>query len=237
MPTVLITGANQGLGLEFTRQYAADGWQVIACCRTPEAADDLRAIADETGTVDIEKLDVRDHAAIEALGEKLAGLPLDVLINNAGIIGPQPLDDHIEEQHFGSMNYDIWRDVIETNTYAPLKMAETFLPHLEAGEQKKLVNISSNVSSIAEMTIPAIAYASSKSALNRAMTIVADRLRERGIIVAMFCPGYVKTRMDMYGYAMVEIEQSINGLRPLIADLTLEHSGTLRDYTGRTIPW
>ena len=174
----------------------------------PTKADELQALARANPSVVIEKLDVTDHAGIEALGAKLAGQPLDILLNNAGIIGPVPIRENVHRQHFGSMEYDVWQEVIETNTFGPLKMAETFLEHLKAGEQKKLVNISSNVSSIAEMTIPAIAYASSKSALNRAMTIVAEQLKQDGIIVALFCPGYVKTRMDSHGYAMVEIEES-----------------------------
>ena len=87
------------------------------------------------------------------------------------------------------------------------------------------------------MTIPGIAYATSKTALNRSMTIVADQLKERGIIVAMFCPGHVKTRMDAFGHAMVEIEQSISALRPLIAALTIQDTGSFRNYEGRTIAW
>lgn len=237
MPSILITGANQGLGLEFTRQYSADGWDVIACCRTPEAADALRELADETPRVVMEKLDVCDHAAIDALGKKYTGIPLDILLNNAGIVGPVPIAEHTHRQHFGTMDYEVWRNVMATNTFAPVKMAETFVENLAAGEQKKIVNISSQVSSIAEMCIPSIAYASSKTALNRAMTIVAAQLKERGIVVAMFCPGYVKTRMDAFGYAMVEIEASINALRPLIAALTIDDSGSFTSHEGRKIAW
>lgn len=237
MATILLTGANQGLGLEFTRQYAADGWDVIACCRTPETGDALRALADDNSVITIEQLDVRDHAAIEALGTKYAATPIDVLLNNAGMIGPVPVADHIHRQHFGSMDYDVWRDVIETNTFAPIKLAETFIDNLAASEQKKLVNISSNVGSIAERCQPAIAYATSKSALNRATTIVAEQLKDRGIIVALFCPGAVKTRMNGWGNANVDIEPSVSSLRPLIESLTISDTGSFRDYTGRTIAW
>ncbi|MDP6415592.1 MAG: SDR family NAD(P)-dependent oxidoreductase, partial [Gammaproteobacteria bacterium] len=187
-------------------------------------------------TISIEKLDIRDHAAIGALGQKYTNMPLDILLNNAGIIGPIPIAEHIERQHFGKMDYEVWRDVIETNTFAPVKMAETFIDNLAAGEQKKLVNISSQLASITERIIPAIAYSSSKTALNRTMTIIADQLKERGIIVAIFCPGQVKTRMD-FGSATVEIEQSISALRPLIAALTLDDTGSFRDHEGRTIAW
>lgn len=237
MPSILITGANQGLGLEFTRQYAADGWDVIACCRKPEAADVLTRLATENPRVTIERLDVCDHAAIDTLGKKYAGKPLDILLNNAGIVGPVPIAEHTHRQHFGTMDYDVWRTVIETNTFAPVKLAETFVDNLAAGEHKKLINISSQIASMSEMAIPSIAYSSSKTALNRAMTIIAGQLKERGIIVGLFCPGYVKTRMDAFGYATVEIEASISALRPLIAALTMEDTGSFRGHDGRIIPW
>jgi len=237
MPTILVTGANRGLGLEFVRQYAADGWNIVACCRFPDAADELQSLAATNSSITIEPLDVTDFAAIDALAKKYAGLPIDVLLNNAGIIGPIPIADHIKRQHFGSMDYGVWEEVLRVNTLAPVKMAEAFLENVAASEQKKIVTVSSTVGSITSMTVPALAYASSKSAVNRAMTIVAANLKKRGIIVAMFCPGYVKTRMDTYGYATVEIVDSIAALRPMIADLTIEHTGCYRGHDGRVIPW
>jgi NAD(P)-dependent dehydrogenase (short-subunit alcohol dehydrogenase family) len=237
MPTILITGANRGLGLEFTRQYAADGWHVIACCRQPADADELNALTAENAEIVVEQLDVNDFSAIDVLAEKYSAKAIDVLLNNAGIIGPIPIAENIERQRFGSMEYDVWADVIRTNTFAPLKMAEAFLENVAVSEQKKIVNISSTVGSISEMTIPGVAYASSKSALNRAMTIVASQVKERGVIVAMYCPGYVKTRMDAFGYAMVEIPESIAALRPMIAALTIEQTGSYTGHDGRTIGW
>ncbi len=237
MLNILITGANQGIGLEFTRQYAADGWKVIACCRTPAKAYALQALASDNSAVSVEQLDVRDHATIDALGAKYKSTPLDVLLNNAGMIGPVPIAENIHSQIFGSIDYGVWQEVIETNTFGPIKLAETFLSNLEAGEQKKIVNISSNVGSIAERCQPAIAYSSSKSALNRATTIVAEQLKERSIIVALFCPGMVKTRMDAWGNAAVGIQESVTSLRPLFETLALEDTGSFRDYTGRTIAW
>ena len=237
MSTILVTGANRGLGLEFVRQYAADGWRVIACCRDPQGADELNSLAKENPEISVEQLDVNDFAAIESLGEKYQGVPIDVLLNNAGIIGPFPVADNIERQHFGKMEYDVWMDVLRTNTFAPVKMAEVFLENVAASEQKKIVTISSTVGSITEMAIPGLAYASSKSALNRVMTIIAGQLKERGIIVAMYCPGYVKTRMDAFGYATVEIPESIAALKPMIADLTIEATGSFTGHDGRTIGW
>jgi len=237
MPTILITGASRGLGLEFTRQYAADDWRVIACCRSPVAADELNGLAADFPNLTIEKLDVQDHAQIDGLAGKYSGQPIDVLLNNAGLIGPLPYEEHIERQHFGSTDYSVWDTVLRTNTYGPLKMAEAFLEHVASSEKKIIANISSEVSSIAGFAIPALAYASSKSALNRAMTIVATLVKERGVIVALFCPGYVRTRMDFSGYATVDIPESITALRALISKLTIEDTGTFRRYDGKTLAW
>ncbi|MGI9309842.1 MAG: SDR family oxidoreductase [Gammaproteobacteria bacterium] len=237
MPRILITGANRGLGLEFTRQYAVDGWNVIACCRTPETADELLQLATKHATITIEKLDVCNFDEIDHLARKLAGQAIDILLNNAGIIGPVPIAENIERQHFGSMEYDVWEDVMRTNTFAPIKMAEAFIEHVAASEQKKIITISSTVGSITEMNIPSVAYASSKSALNRAMTIAASQLKDRGITVGLFCPGYVKTRMDAFGYAMVEIEDSIAALKPMFEELSVENTGSFRGHDGRTIGW
>jgi len=237
MPTILITGASRGLGLEFSRQYAADDWRVIACCRSPASADELNGLATDHTNLTIETLDVQDHAKIDALAEKYAGQAIDVLLNNAGLIGPLPYEEHIERQHFGSTDYSVWDMVLRTNTYGPLKMAEAFLEHVASSEKKIIANISSEVSSIAGFAVPAIAYASSKSALNRAMTIVATLVKERGVIVALFCPGYVKTRMDFSSYATVEIPDSIAALRTLISELTIEDTGTFRRYDGKPLAW
>jgi NAD(P)-dependent dehydrogenase (short-subunit alcohol dehydrogenase family) len=237
MSTILITGASRGLGLEFVRQYAEDGWRVIACCRSPGSADELQSLVESQSEITIEALDVQDHAQIDALAERYRGQSIDVLLNNAGLIGPLPYDEHIQRQHFGHTDYSVWDTVMQTNVYGPLKMTEAFVEHVAASDQKVIANISSEVSSIAGFTIPAIAYASSKSALNRAMTIVAAQLKERDVIVKLFCPGYVKTRMDFSGYGTVEIPASISALRQLIAALTIEDTGTFTRYDGKALAW
>ncbi len=237
MPTILVTGASRGLGLEFTRQYASDGWDVIACCRSPDSADELNILVDQNPGISVEQLDVQDHAQIDALAEEYKDRPIDVLLNNAGLIGPLPYEDHIERQHFGTTDYTVWDTVLRTNTYGPLKMTEAFVEHVANSDRKIIANIASEVSSIAGFAIPAIAYASSKSALNRAMTIVAEQLKDRGIIVALFCPGYVKTRMDFSSFATVEIPESITSLRKLIDNLTIEDTGTFRRYDGKALAW
>lgn len=237
MPTTLITGANRGLGLEFASQYARDGWRVIGCCREPGSANELNDLAREFDDVSVERLDVKDFGVIDSLAEKLSSEAIDILLNNAGIIGSFPIAECISEQHFGSLDYAVWENVMRTNTYAPVKIAEAFIEHVARSEQKKIATISSSVGSITEMMIPGVCYASSKTALNRAMTIVANAVKDRGITVTLYCPGYVKTRMDAFGYATVEIPESISGLRAIIAAQTLEDTGSFTRYDGSPIAW
>lgn len=234
--TVLVTGASRGIGLEFTRQYADDGWSVIACCRSPDDAPELSAIAREHATVDLEGLDVTDHAAIDNLARKLGSTAVDVLINNAGIMGALPFRDNLPRQHFGSLDYRLWDEVFRTNTLGTVKVTEAFADAVAASKQKKIISLSSTTGSIAESRREALAYTTSKTALNKAMTIIAERLRPRGVIVAIFCPGYVKTRMNVGG-ATVEISDSVAGMRRLISGLTLADSGTFRRYNGDSIAW
>ncbi len=236
MPTVLITGANRGLGLEFARQYALADYGVIACCRQPDEADELKELARGHDSITVEQLDVTDHGSIDELARDYRGQPIDILLNNAGIIGPVPIRDHVAGQHFGTLDYSLWDGVIHTNTYGPVKMTEAFIDQVAASDQKKIVSLSSTIGSIAERDTPAFAYATSKTALNKAMTLLASHLRDRGVIVAIFCPGYVKTRMDLGG-ATVEIPDSVAGMRRLIDQMTLENSGSFTRYNGEHIAW
>ncbi|MEE4186095.1 MAG: SDR family oxidoreductase [Gammaproteobacteria bacterium] len=234
MPNILITGANRGIGLELTRQYLAAGWDVIATCRDPATATDLGTLG--CAELEVRELDVTDHAAIDTLAASLGGAPLDVLLNNAGIIGPVPVAEHIERQHFGHLDYELWTRVLRTNTFGPIKLAEALLPNILAGQQKKIVTLSSTVGSIVERDTPAFAYATSKTAVNKAMRLLAVQLRPQGVIVALLCPGYVKTRLD-FGTADVEPHDSVAGMRALIDGFTLDDSGTFRRYNGDVIAW
>ena len=239
MSTVLITGANRGIGLEFTRQYAEDGWTVIACCRYPdgEGAEDLRAIAARAnGQVMIEAMDMLDHGSIEVVARKYKGKPIDILINNAGIIGPVPIQDHLDAQHFGTIDYEVWDQVVRTNTFAPVKMAEEFIDNILAGEQKKIITLSSTVGSFQEDLTPAFCYSTSKTAVTKAVQLMSEVLREKEIISMAFCPGHVKTRMGVGG-ATVEIPDSITGMRSMISKLTMADTGTYKRYNGETIAW
>ncbi len=236
MATVLITGTNRGLGLEFVRQYLDAGWHVIATCRDPRAARDLRQLGGAHVSLDIHGLDVVDFAAIDALAANLHGVPIDVLINNAGVIGPQRRADGDFRQSFGQIDYDILDAVLRVNTMAPLKIAEAFCEHVASSEQKKIVTISSTLGSIAEGEPGHYAYRISKAAVNMAMATVARELEAAGVIVTLLNPGWVRT--DMGGDAApLDAGESVRSLRKLIAKLTPDDSGAFIDYDGRRIPW
>lgn len=223
MPSVLITGANRGLGLEFTRQYAADGWHVIACCRKPAEASALKEIK---GDVTVEALDVADDGEIVKLARKLKGESIDLLINNAGVYGPRSGSDT-----------DAWLDVIRTNTIAPFRMVEAFAPHVARSKLKTIANITSVMGSIASNDSGgAPVYRSSKAALNVVMKGLSRELKGQGVTVALFHPGWVKT--DMGGAsAPVAIPDSIGGLRKAIARLTPADTGKFFNYDGKPLPW
>lgn len=234
MPTVLITGANRGLGLEFAIQYAEAGWEVIACCRDRGTADDLRNLAKANeGRIKVERLDVLDHATIESVAKAYQGEPIDVLINNAGEMGPKRED--IGRQSFGGMEYDIWERILRTNVFGPMKVSEEFVDNVAASNLKKIINISSTVGSNAESRDkPVFCYGPSKAALTKVSTLMAEVLRPRGISVLALCPGHVKTQLGGLD-AKVEIPDSIAGMREVIGGLSLETSGSYLRYTGDTV--
>lgn len=236
VPTVLVTGASRGIGLEFVRQYAADGWDVIAACRDPGSAGELAALSGNGSRIEPVTLDVADGASIERLAAAVAPRPVDLLINNAGIMGALPFADNLHRQHFGSVDYGLWTEVLRTNTLGAVHMAEAFLDLVAASDGRRIISLSSSTGSIAESKRAALAYTTSKAALNKAMTVIAEQVRPRGVTVALLCPGYVKTRMNVGG-ATVEIPESVAGMRQLIASMTLADSGSFRRYNGETVAW
>lgn len=237
MPTVLITGANRGIGLTLTRQYAGDGWQVIATCRNPGAAADLTALAEAGPDIEIHALDVTDFDAIDALAEKLSGHAIDVLLNNAGRLGPREKQHSRDEQLLGSFDFEEFIAQFRVNALAPLAMAQAFADHVAASDQKKIVAVSSRVGSIAcNESGGYYAYRASKAGLNAEFMSLSKDMAERGISVAVMHPGWVKT--DMGGQdANIEVEESASGLRQVIAALTPETSGGFFNYDGTEIPW
>ncbi len=231
MATVLITGANRGLGLEFCRQYAAAGDRVIACCRQPQQAEALQQLADHYPQLSIHTLDVTDFSQIDTLADTLKDASLDILISNAGVYGDS------QRYAFGQLDYTQWRHTLEVNTLAPVKLAETFLPHLKRAVQPRLVVITSKMGSIGDNSSGGcLLYRSSKAALNAAMKSLAIDLAPENISVLIQHPGWVRT--DMGGpNGLINTEQSIAGMRQRIAELNLENSGSFVDYKGEGIPW
>jgi NAD(P)-dependent dehydrogenase (short-subunit alcohol dehydrogenase family) len=232
MHTTLITGANRGIGLELAKQYAADGWRVLACCRHPEKADALNELASRhPDTVQVHALDVTDLAQIDSLAGTLAGESIDLLMNNAGIY---PDEDF---KGFGHTDYVKWMLAFQVNTMAPLKMAEAFALQVARSERKIIATISSKMGSVDDNTSGgAYLYRSSKCAANMVMKSLSLDLREHGITAVAFNPGWVLT--DMGGpNAMIPVEQSVSGLRKVIAGLTLADSGKFLNYDGAEIAW
>ena len=229
MTTVLVTGANRGIGLEFVRQYVADGAEVIACCRDPAAASELQALAKASGRVRVMRLDVASAADIAALTGALAGQPIDILINNAGISGPQ-------RQSADDIDLEGWLETFRVNTVAPVAVSQALHANLKAGAGKKLAAITSQLGSIANNGGGRYAYRSSKAALNDAMRGLSRDWAGDGIAVGIFHPGWVRT--DMGGQsAPVSPEASVRGLKQRIAALGPKTSGAFEDYSGAALPW
>lgn len=234
VPTVLVTGANRGIGLEYVRQYAARGWTVIATARKPADAAELNALAGANPAILVEQLDVGDLASVDALAGKYRGKPVDILVNNAGITG-SPAD-----QVFGKLNYPVFEQVFRTNVLGPLKVAEAFLPNLEAGQQKKLVNVSSSEGSIGSVTAGrTYFYRASKAALNMEMRNLASVLKGKGISLALINPGPVDTDM-MKGAPKSMLrskEQAVADMIRITDRLRVDNTGLYWNYSGEFLPW
>ena len=226
MPTVLITGANRGIGLEFARVFAADGWNVHACCRQPEKAAKLKALA---GEVSVHRLDVTNGLQVAGLARELAEEPIDLLLNNAGIYGPRT--------GFAQTDYDEWAPVFQVNVMAPLRMAERFVRQVAGSERKLIANISSKMGSIGDNARGgSYIYRSSKAALNMVVKSLSIDLAGRGIAVVAFHPGWVQT--DMGGpEASLTVAESVAGMRAVIEHLGPADNGKFFNYDGSEIPW
>ena len=226
---VLITGANRGIGLEFARQYAEDGWRVHACCREAIAATELqRALSGKNA--DIHQLDVTNQTSIDNLKTKLIGKGIDILINNAGVIG----GDH---QTFGDIDYDAWAETLRTNTIGPYRIFEALQDSLLLGTDKKAIFISSRMGSIEQYdSSDHFIYRSSKTALNMVVVNLDYEFKSSGICFIAFHPGWVQT--DMGGSsATLKSSESASSLRQSISEATLTQSGQFLNFDGAPLPW
>ena len=225
---VLITGANRGIVLEFCKQYASDGWNVIACCRKPADASELSKLALQHNNLQIVSLDVSDFAQIDALALQLKDEKIDVLINSAGVYA---------RGKFGDIDYDEWAMSFKINSMALLKMAEAFVQHVAKSQLKKMAVLTSKMGSIDDNTSgESYIYRSSKTAVNMVMKNLSIDLKPYGISVVTLHPGWVQT--DMGGpNGLISVQKSVTGLRRVIEDLSLETTGQFVDYAGKAINW
>lgn len=236
MNTWLITGANRGIGLEFVRQLAAAGETVIGTARDPDGAADLAALAAAKPQVRIEALDLEDRASITALGKRLSGVAIDILFNNAGLYGGS-WDNASHRQSRDSMDYDLWEQVMRVNVMAPFQLVHELLPCLEAGQRKLVINMSSDLGSIANNAQgQSYAYRSSKAALNMITKGLSVELAPLGFTVISMAPGWTQT--DLGGTsAQWPVEESVVNQRKVIAAITAQDNGRFVDLLGRSVPW
>jgi NAD(P)-dependent dehydrogenase (short-subunit alcohol dehydrogenase family) len=230
--TVLVTGANRGIGLEFARQYADKGWKVIATVRDPAAAPELQALAAGRKNLVVEKLDVADHAAIDALAAKYAGQPLDVLVNNAGLMsGPS------RAQMVGTIDYAEFDRFYRINAIGPLKMAEAFYPNLKAGELKTIAALTTGKGKRG-IPVPGFTlYKTSKAALDAIQQEIALRWKTQGFKVVTLMPGRVLTHGERQtpGQAAVDVKDSVAGMIGVLEKATPEQGGQTIQWDGERI--
>ena len=239
--TVLITGSNRGIGLALAQNYAEQGWNVIATCRKPNRAAELASLKKEYSNVNIEQLDVTSQEQIVALAKKYNGIPIDVLLNNAGILG------EVKDQVFGALNEQTFEQVFAVNTLAPLKVSEAFIEHVSMSQQKKIVSMTSGLGS---MQITAnqsyfYFYRMSKAALNMAVVAMNASLRKQGIISALIAPGQVDTKLlaesGYRGPNKITPDESAKSLINIIDTLsqeTLKENGNKAiNVDERVLPW
>lgn len=226
--TVMITGTNRGIGLEFVKQYATEGWNVIACCREPATAKELQTFANKHNNIQIVALDVADFAQIDAVALQLKDRQIDVLINNAGVYPASQL---------GDVDFDEWTTAFKINTMAPLKVTEAFTTHVANSQLKKVATLSSKMGSMDDNTSGgSYIYRSSKTAVNMVMKSLSIDLKSYGIAVVTLHPGWVQT--DMGGpNGLINTQSSVSGLRQVIAHLSLNNTGKFIAFDGKEIAW
>ena len=231
MPAVLITGTNRGIGLEFARKYAADGWDVFATCRNPKAAKELASLAKSSGgRLTVLDMDVTHGESVRSAAQQLGNEAIDVLINNAGISG-------VSGQNTGHIDYENWARVLDVNTMGPLRVIEVFVDHIARSERRLIVTITSGMGSITDNTSGgSIAYRTSKAAVNMAVRSVAAELTPRGVTCVVVSPGWVKTRMGGAG-APLSVQDSVAAMRRLFDRLRPSDSGKFFSYDGGKHSW
>lgn len=230
MPNVLITGANRGLGLTWTRQYAEEGWRVFATCRHPAEARDLQRLAERRPNINIHRLDITVTEDLRAIHWQLQDEPIDVLLNNAGV--------YLEKGRtaFGHLRYDEWRRTLEVNTFGAIRVTEALWENVAQSDKRLVVIVTSRMGSIGDIKSGgSYYYRSSKAALNAATRGLAAELEPRGIGVLLIHPGGVMTRMGPV--EGLTTEESVRGMRALVERFSMTDSGRFFSYDGSELPW
>ena len=230
MPHALITGANRGIGLEHARQLLERGWTITAGVRDPEGADDLKALDPGDGRLRVEAYDASDLGAAEALKAKVSG-PIDILFANAGVMGPKTQDDYTTAAS------EDFLDVVRVNAVAPLALAAAFADQVAESQIKVIALQSSRMGSIADNDSGGrYVYRASKAALNAVGKSLSIDLKDKGVVVLILHPGWVRT--DMGGpNGLITVQESVEGELDLIARANPAMSGRFFHVSGEDLPW
>ena len=230
MATVLITGTNRGLGLEFVKHFLGRSDTVIATCRDSSSATELQALAANNGNLNLKNLDVSDEQSMAAFATELKDTPIDVFINNAGVYGPR-------DANFGNVGSSEWEQVIRVNAIAPMLLTQLIIGSLRQGTDKKLVYVTSKMGSIDDNKGGgSYIYRSSKTALNSVVKSLSVDLASEGFSAAVVHPGWVRT--DMGGpNGLIDVQTSVGGMLAVIDGLSPDNAGDFFNYDGSLIPW
>ena len=230
MPTLLITGANRGIGLELCNQYLTEGWEVHACCRNPKKAKALNKLADKNKALIVHELEVTNYEQMGALKKALKGKPVDILLNNAGVHA-------MGASQFGKTDNKAWEEAVAVNLVSPMKMMEHFVENVAISDKKIIASMSSKMGSMDDNgSGGAYAYRATKAALNAVMVSAAHDLRHLDITALILHPGWVRT--DMGGpHGEISVEQSCAMLRRILGECDITDSGKFFDIDGSVIPW
>ena len=225
MATILVTGANRGLGIEFVEQYLNEGNEVIATYRNENSSIDLIEMGNERSNLKLLQLDVSSNKSLNSFAENLGNLPIDIFINNAGVYGPR-------NSSFGNVDEENWIPAIKVNTIAPILMTQLIIKNIRSGADKKLIYITSKMGSIDDNKGGgAYVYRSSKTALNSVVKSLSVDLENEGMTVALIHPGWVKT--DMGGpSALIDKDTSVRGMTEVISNLDISSTGNFYNYDG-----
>lgn len=245
--TVLITGANSGIGLEFAKRYAAEGYKVITIHRRDTIPDTLKELSAAYPKVVVERMDISSLEQVDALAARLRDTPIDILINNAALLdaGAFSSPENFKKQVVGNLDFDLFDRYMATNARGPLKVTESLLPNIRAGKLKKIFVVTSDA---ARMSVPderpgLYWYHASKVALNMVMTKFARDLKHEGITIVLFHPGFVRTdkSMPMQKFPkmayMIDLEESVPGMMEVIKYVTIEDTGSFLKWTGEHEAW